>query len=64
MPYKFIKTPDPHNKYSIASIEISIDDDEITLDSLVEVFEEFVIACGFSRDSKLELVEKVTDEDS
>lgn len=45
---KFIKIADPDNSYDITNIEITIVDQNVCRDSLIEEFIAFVGACGYS----------------
>lgn len=52
--YKFKKERELENKFDTTMVEMTCD--TCSLDVLLESFEEFLIACGFDRDIKLENV--------
>lgn len=56
MGFKFIKTIDADNRFSKANIEYSIPDNEMTLPELLEEFENFLRACTYHFDGKVEIV--------
>lgn len=55
--YKFIKTKDPDNKFSITNVEIQTVHDELTITDLLEVFEDFLRACGYQFKGKLDIID-------
>ncbi len=59
--YKFIKTPDPDNHHDKTTVIIRVD--AVTLDDLVEAFEEFLKGCGFIFDGTLDIVEEEEEHD-
>ena len=44
---KFIKTKDPDNEYCRSNVEITIEDNNIDLDNILEEFGCFLQACGY-----------------
>ncbi len=62
MAYKFIKTPDPENHFDRTRVEIEIADNDIALPDLVEAFQDFLTASGFSfQKQNIEVVEEESD---
>ena len=55
--YKFTKTINPNNEFDISNVEISTNDDPITISELLELMDDFLKACGFHYDGHLEIVE-------
>lgn len=45
--YKFIKTKDPNNEYDTHDVIVTVDNNELTLPQLLEVFKGFLQACTF-----------------
>lgn len=56
MSYKFIKTRDEDNRYDNTDVVISFD--ACTLDEMLEVFTEFLFACGYRPKGTLDFVEE------
>ena len=46
--YKFIKEIDSENKYDKSKVTFEIPETDLTLDELLEVFEDFCRACGYA----------------
>lgn len=55
--YKFIKTPDPDNRFDHSTIQLSFDGD-MTLECMLEEVASFLRACGYSIDGELEVVKE------
>lgn len=53
---KFFKSHDPDNKYDRTDVLLQTDN-EASIDDLLEMFEEFLLACGYSFRGHFDLVE-------
>lgn len=53
--YKLVKTPNLHNPYDHVSVEVSSSSAE-SLGDLLELYEDFLKACGFSLQGHLDVV--------
>lgn len=57
MPIKFIKTPDPDNRYSIAAIEMTLPD-QVGAEELMDHFEQFLLSMGYQPNTVNEMLNK------
>ncbi len=53
---KFIKTLDPDNKHDTTNVTIELPYSDIGLNEAIEAFDEFLKACGYVYDGKLDIV--------
>jgi hypothetical protein len=60
--FKFIKTIDPNNKFSIVSITHEMPDSDHTLLELLGAFEDFLRGCGYSFDGSVAIEPPETDD--
>lgn len=61
MSYKFTKVPSDTNPYDDRSVAVELLKTEATVDELLEVFSDFLSACGFAKYT-LEVVDEALEE--
>ncbi len=58
MAYKFIQTIDPDNEHCRVNIEFDIPNSDLTTEQIIEIFEYFMKACGYSIGNIVEIKDK------
>jgi hypothetical protein len=49
--FKMIKTPDPGCKFHNMLVHLSIDNNELDMTEMVQMFRDFLRACGYHEDT-------------
>jgi hypothetical protein len=60
--YKFTRTPDPSNDADHTTVNIRVNNDDVTYHTLIEEFERFLKACGFVFNGHIEMVDLEENE--
>lgn len=57
MSYKFIKTKSEDNQFDKTNVTIELPHNEVSLDDMFELFEDFLKACGFNLKGRVDIIE-------
>lgn len=55
--HKFLKTKDPENRFDISDVALQ-SDNQVTIDDLNEMYERYLLACGFCFKGHVRIIEE------